>query len=391
MLFAGSGGVGRTTAAAATAVLVARSAKVLLVSSGGLGVPAGPDPVPVGELSVLHVDARAAFERRWPAANLALPPGAAELVTLLEARDRAASGNWDAVLIDGPPLHGLLALGSLPGTVEQVWPEHTRIVHRSAFTDVVGSVQSALASVTELLGRASVRLVVGPSADGVASFRRAMTALSLHGYAVDSVIANRLLPESAGDSAWARSVRAAQEAALAELARLAADPGAEKAPGAGGSGAGASGAGGSGAGGSGAGGSGAGASGAGGSGAGVAVRRAPWLAAEPAGEEALLGLGSAIYRADDPLAPGPAAPVPVLSRSGPEYELSVPAPYVRRSDVRLARSGDELLLTVGDQLRRLALPSVLRRCVAVGASAGDGAVRVRFRPDPALWPREMPR
>ena len=43
LLFAGKGGVGRTTAAAATAVLAARSAKVLLVSSGALGVPAGAE------------------------------------------------------------------------------------------------------------------------------------------------------------------------------------------------------------------------------------------------------------------------------------------------------------------------------------------------------------
>jgi arsenite-transporting ATPase len=343
VLFGGSGGVGRTTAAAATAVLAARSAKVLLVSSGALGVPAGPEPVAVGQLSVLHVDARAGFTRRWGSADLALPPGAAELVTLLEARDQAFGGNWDAVLVDGPPLSSLLALGALPGTVERLWPEHTRIVHRSAFTDVIGSVQSALSSVTSFVAGASVRLVVEASAGGVASFRRAMTALTLYGYAVDSVIANRLLPESVGDSAWARSVRAAQLAALDSLD------------------------------------------------AGVVLRRAPWLAAEPAGEDALLGLGTAIYGADDPLAPGPAAPEPTVSRSGPDYELSVPMPYVRRADVRLARSGDELLLTVGDQLRRLALPSVLRRCVAVGASAGDGVVRVRFRPDPAVWPAEMAR
>jgi arsenite/tail-anchored protein-transporting ATPase len=343
VLVGGGGGVGRTTAAASTAVLAARSAKVLLVSSGVFDLPPGPDPVAVGELSVLHVDVRAAFERRWGPADLALPPGAAELVTLLEARDRALGGNWDAVLLDGPALPALLALGSLPGTVERLWPEHTRIVHRSAFTDMVGSVKSAVESAVLLLAQASVRLVVEPSAAGVASLRKAMTALSLQGYAVDSVIANRMLPASAGDSAWARSVRATQQAALDSLA------------------------------------------------VDVPVRRAPWWADEPAGEEELVALGSAIYGGDDPLAPGPAAPVPTVSRSGEEYELRVPMPYVRRCEVRLGRSGDELLLTVGDQLRRLALPSVLRRCVAVGASAGDGAVRVRFRPDPALWPREMPR
>jgi arsenite-transporting ATPase len=123
----------------------------------------------------------------------------------------------------------------------------------------------------------------------------------------------------------------------------------------------------------------------------VPVRRAPYLPAEPADAAALLALGEAVYGPDDPLAPGPVLPSPAVSRSGSEYELRVPVPYVRRSDVRLARSGDDLVLTVGDQLRRLALPSVLRRCVAVGASAGDGAVRIRFRPDPALWPSELAR
>ena len=345
VLFAGRGGVGRTTAAAATAVLAARSAKVLLVSSGALGVPPGPDPVPVGELQVLHVDVRASFEARWPgaAAELALPPGAAELLTLLEARDRARAGNWDAVVLDGPPLDALLPLRSLAGTVERLWPEHTRVVHRSAFTDVVSSLQAALAVAGDLLAAASVRLVVDPSPAGVDAARAALTALALHGYAVDSVIANRLLPPEAGRSAWAQSVRAGQQDALATLA------------------------------------------------VDVPVRRAPYLALAPVDPAALLALGETVYGPDDPLAPRPTAVEPVVTPTGSGYDLSVPLPYVRRSEVRLARSGDELVVTVGDQLRRLVLPPVLRRCVAIGASAGDGAVRVRFRPDPALWPREEDR
>jgi arsenite-transporting ATPase len=345
VLFAGHGGVGRTTAAAATAVLAARSAKVLLVSSGALGVPPGPDPVPVGDLQVLHVDVRRSFEARWPgsAAEFALPPGAAELLSLLDAREWALAGNWDAVLLDGPPLDALLSLGSLAGTVERLWPEHTRIVHRTAFTDVVGSLQSALALARDLLAACSVRLVVDPSPAGVTAARNAVTALALHGYAVDSVIANRLLPPEAGRSAWARSVREAQQEALATLQ------------------------------------------------VDVPVRRAPYLAAAPVEPAALLALGETVYGPDDPLAPRPVPAEPVVTPAGSGYELSVPLPYVSRSEVRLARSGDELVLTVGGQLRRLPLPPVLRRCIAVGASAGDGAVRVRFRPDPALWPREADR
>jgi arsenite-transporting ATPase len=345
LLFAGQGGVGRTTAAAATAVLAARSAKVLLVSSGALGVPAGAEPVPVGELQVLHVDVRAGFEARWPgsAAELALPPGAADLLRLLAARDRALAGNWDAVLLDGPPLDALLSLGSLAGTLERLWPEHTRVVHRTAFTDVVGSLQAALAAAGDLLAAASVRLVVDPSPAGVEAGRAGLTALALHGYAVDSVIANRVLPPEAGRSAWARSVRAGQDDALAALD------------------------------------------------IDVPVRRAPYLSSVPVEPAALLALGEAVYGPDDPLAPRPAAVEPAVTPAGGGYELTVPLPYARRSEIRLARSGDELVVTVGDQLRRLVLPPVLRRCVAVGASAGGGAVRVRFRPDPALWPREADR
>src|SRR6185369_9014264 len=113
----------------------------------------------------------------------------------------------------------------------------------------------------------------------------------------------------------------------------------------------------------------------------VPVLRSPHLATDPDPE----ALGREIYGPADPIAPVEPAGPPAVTRSGAGYELRVALPFVRRSDVRLARSGDDLVLTVGDQLRRLPLPPVLRRCVAVGATAGDGAVRVRFRPDPDLW------
>jgi arsenite-transporting ATPase len=339
LLFAGTGGVGTTTAALATAALAASSAKVLLVSAGVPSVPPGPSPVGLGALSVLHVDARRRFEERWPAVatEVALPPGLASMLTLLDARDRTRHGDWDAVLVDAPPVEELLSLGELAGSVERVWPARDRIVHRTAFGDAVGTVQTAAAAIRTFLAGASVRLVVAPSAAGVVAARRLSTALALHGYGLDSVIANRVLPAEAGDSAWASQLRAGQEAALAALDL------------------------------------------------GVPVLRVPFLATEPDPES----LGREIYGSADPIAPADVPdPVPV-TRSGPDYELRVALPFVRRSDVRLARSGDDLVVTVGDQLRRLALPPVLRRCVAVGATAGDGAIRVRFRPDPALWPQEV--
>lgn len=373
MLFAGKGGVGRTTVAAATAArAAARGARVLVVSADpahsladAVGVPLGAAPVPVGGFSAMEVDPRHEVERRWPElgpllgqllagldaepADLALPPGTGELAGLLAVRDQVATGGWDAVLVDCAPTGQLLPLLALPealsGQLERLWPAHGRIVRAAAraggLPAVVERLQAALGSVRELLAAASVRLVLTPEAVVVAEARRTLTALALHGYPVDSVIANKVLP--AEDSPWLTGWRAAQQAVLADL-RL-----------------------------------------------DVPVRPAPYLPAEPVGPAALLALGAAAYGADDPLAPAPVLEPPAVRRSGSEWELRVALPHVRRSDVRLARAGDELVLTVGDQRRRLALPSVLRRCVAVGASAGDGAVRVRFRPDPALWPRELAR
>ena len=245
------------------------------------------------------------------------------------------------MLVDGPPVGALLSLAALAGSVQRLWPAHQRIVRRSALADAVSALQSELESVRALLAGASVRLVVSPDRLGVAEGRRTLTALALHGYAVDSVVVNRLLPEDG--SPWLAAARAAQEAALAGLA------------------------------------------------ADVPVRRAAYRPVDPVGPAALEEFGAELYGSADALAAGPMPVAPAVSRSGSDYELRLALPYVRRAEVRLARSGDELVVTVGDQLRRLLLPSVLRRCVAVGASAGDGAVRVRFRPDPALWPRELPR
>ncbi len=48
-------------------------------------------------------------------------------------------------------------------------------------------------------------------------------------------------------------------------------------------------------------------------------------------------------------------------------------------------AGTSSLLDVAGMRRAVSLPSVLRRCEVAGAALRDGALRVAFRPDPALW------
>ena len=397
VLFMGKGGVGKTTAAAATgALLAAGGRKALVVSidpahslADALGVPLGPDPTEVEPgLAAMQVDAQRRFEAGWAgirdwlggllpgagldglaAGELPAPPGAAAVCALLEVRDQVARGPWDAVLVDCAPTAETLRLLALPealaGHRDRIWAAHRRVVRSlppvlgrlagepvgppDDVLEAAGRLRADLAEVRAMLtvpGSSSVRLVLTPEAVVVAEARRTLTTLALHGYAVDSVIANRVFPPEAGDSPWAAAWRSTQAAALAGIV--------ESVP-------------------------------------GLPVRQAGYRTAEPVGVRALLTVAEELYGADDPLAAAPPVESMAVTRDGGDFVLRVALPFVRRSEVRLLRSGDELVLTVGGQRRRVALPSVLLRCVAVGATAGDGAVRVRFRPDPQLWPRGLAR
>src|SRR5439155_8090104 len=106
------------------------------------------------------------------------------------------------------------------------------------------------------------------------------------------------------------------------------------------------------------------------------------------GLDALSELATGIYGATDPFAVvDTPEPLVVEQVSSDEFVLSVALPHADKRQVDLVRKADELVLTVGAHRRVLALPSVLRRCVVDGAALRDGTLRVRFRPDPALWMR----
>ncbi|MYR58767.1 ArsA family ATPase, partial [Streptomyces sp. SID625] len=66
----------------------------------------------------------------------------------------------------------------------------------------------------------------------------------------------------------------------------------------------------------------------------------------------------------------------------------IPLPGARRDELDLVRRGDELVLTAGGFRRIVALPSALRRCTVDGAALREDELRIRFAPDPALWPRD---
>ena len=399
VLVTGKGGVGKTTTAAATAVQAARSGLRTLVMSTDAAHSLG-DALDVDlrtastwrdthevepGLHALAVGAHTGVEADWQvvrdyllgvldamgvdavvADELTALPGVEEVAALAALAHQADSGHWDVVVVDCAPTAETLRLLALPEVLgwhlDRLLPLQRRLLTvlrpaASAATgipapgaEVLGTVRAwrdLLVGVRDLLtsSRASVRLVMTPERVVIAESRRVLTSLSLHGYAVDAVVVNRLLPTpTPGDADPWRTAWAGAQATGLEHVRE--------------------------------------------SFAGIPVLLAPYLAGEPIGPDALTALAEATV-ADDAVAPGLLDDVDVprmrVEADGEDFVLSLPLPLVSAGQVDLARREDDLVLSVGDQRRVVTLPSVLRRCIVQNAAVGNGELRVRFERDEELW------
>src|SRR3954466_4359055 len=254
LLFTGKGGVGKTTSAAATAVRCADAGLRTLVMStdpahslaDAFGVELGTHATQISPgLWGEQLDAQERMEESWgeiqaylmqvfdwagvdaiEAEELAVLPGLDEVFSLSDIKSHAASGQWDVLVVDCAPTAETIRFLSLPDILswymERVFPMSRRlnkvispILSRvsslpAAGDEVFGSAHrfyERLDGVRELLTdptRTSVRLVVNPEKMVIAEARRTYTYLSLFGYRVDAVVANRLLPDDITDPWFAK-------------------------------------------------------------------------------------------------------------------------------------------------------------------------------------------
>ena len=370
LLYAGKGGVGKTTMAAATAVHAARAGvKTLVVSTDGLGDTLGVPITAAGPVEIEpslfaeQVDGHSRPNSTWQslveslevlgldAGSLSGLPGIADVLALLALRDQVRDGPWDLAVVDCAPILRVLALPEVLtrprlGLAQLLAARSTGLGRLGALPDVVGALTRLGEDLTGAIAvlrapSTSVRLVLTPEAGAIADATRTRIALGLHGLSVDAVVANRVVP-AGGDDAWRRSWVASQSAQLAE-AEVAFAP--------------------------------------------MPLWRAPYLPAEPVGLEALSRLADQVFEGVEDLLAFAHYDDWTLECAGDGYDLLVDLPMARATDVDLARCGDELVLTLGSRRRVLLLPSALRRCVVRGARMRGGRLRVHFEPDPALWRR----
>lgn len=384
VLLTGKGGVGKTTLAAGTATLSAREGRRTLVMStdaahsltdayGRTGPPPGDEPFEVEPgLWVHQVDAQRRLERSWgdvsgylhsvldvagvdrlTAEELTVVPGIEEVLALLALREHALE-DWDTIVVDCAPTAETLRLLALPEAVrwylDRIAGPERRLVRAlrpvvaratgmpmpdDAVLDAVELLHTQLLDVHRLLSRpeSTVRLVLTPERVVLAEARRSLTTLSLYGYRVDGVVANRVFP--GGDlGSWVEGWVTAQRDVLAEVEESFAP---------------------------------------------LPVWSAAYAAHEPVGADAVADLARAAYAGSDAFAvPRGDGPVGVHAREG-GAELRIALPFVTGGDVDLGRHGDELVVSVGSYRRLLTLPASLAAMDVSGAGVDGGALRVRFR------------
>ncbi|MEU1461319.1 ArsA-related P-loop ATPase [Streptomyces sp. NPDC005727] len=399
LLITGPGGSGRTTIAAATAQRAAAAGtRTLLLGAdhtdtlgAALGTGTGPAPAEAAEnLTVWRPDAADRFRQdltafqsraanvldllgaaRLDAEEVTPLPGAQELSFLRALRDAALSERYDLLVVDLPPLPQALPLLALPEELRRylrrLLPPERQAAR--ALRPVLGRLAGIpmpaewlyetaarwdmeLAAVEAVLTdrHTSVRLVAEPGPAGADAVRAAGLGLALRGLRTESLVANRVLPDTVPDSwlphpspdhrpstsfAPLLTLLAQQRKALAEWQTE------------------------------------------------HDVHCVPHLGRDPHGTDDLDAL------AVPGVNPAP-APVewPVTDALATDGVLvwHIPLPGAVRDDLDLIRRGDELVVTAGPFRRIVPLPSALRRCTVAGAGLRESELRVRFAPDPALWP-----
>lgn len=396
LLFTGKGGVGKTTTAAATAALAARrGVKTLVLSTDAahsladaLAVPLGLDPTEIEDgFYGQQVDTQHSFERAWrevrtylgevfeaagvdpvEAEELTVLPGADEVLALLAVHEQLTAGLFDLVVVDCGPTAETLRLLALPEALSwymrRIFPMERRVVRslRPVLSRVAGmpmphdrvfeAVERLHAQLTAVRAAltdpaaAAIRLVTTPESVVIAETRRTLTSLSLYGYRVDAVLANRIMPAppratKGWQAGWARTHRQR----LAEIESSFAP---------------------------------------------LPVLQAPYAPAEPVGVAALSDFAETLYDQHDPagLAGLAAVGEPLtVDRTTDGFALSVALPFAAREELELTRRGDDIAVTVGASRRLITLPSALRRCDIEGARLDAGRLIVRFVPNPDLWMR----
>jgi arsenite-transporting ATPase len=382
ILYSGKGGVGKTSLSAATAIRAASLGhRTLVVSTDSahslgdaLDREIGGDPTEIApRLKAIEIDVNRELASHWGtihayltrfmsfrgvdetvAEEIAILPGMEELFSLLRVRAWSDSGEYDVIVIDCAPTGDTVRMLAVPEVLgfyfSRIFPIQRRVVNTVRpvaqrmtdmplpTDDVFGSVKriyeemEGMGPLLQDPKHASIRIVLNPERMVINESQRLYTYLSLFGFPIDAVVANRVLPEEARSSYFDRwfDIQAQHLA----TARAAFDP--------------------------------------------LPFFVAPLFDREMVGVEMLDRFGTRVFGERDPSA--------VLHRDKPieirkergGYVLYVRLPFAEKDRINVWAKGDELSIQVDNQRRHLVLPRTLAGRPVQSAAFEEQRLRVAF-------------
>jgi len=382
ILYSGKGGVGKTSLSAATAVRAAALGRRTLVVStdaahslaDALDQRVGADPTEVlPRLDAVEVDVNRELESHWGvihdylarfiafrgveetvAEELAILPGMEELFSLLRVRTFADSRRWDVIIIDCAPTGDTVRMLAVPEVLgfyfSRIFPIQRTVVRTvrpvaQRVTDLPLPSDAVFGAVKQLYDqmcrmgpmlqdpkRSSIRIVLNPEKMVINESQRLYTYLSLFGFPVDAVVANRVLPEEARSDYFDRwfDIQAAHLA----TARSAFDP--------------------------------------------LPFYSAPLFDREMVGTKMLDEFGRRVFGSADPTAIlHPDKPIEVR-KEGRIYVMYIRLPFAEKERIHVVTRGDDLTVQVDNQRRHIVLPRTLAGRPVVSAAFAEQRLRVAF-------------
>jgi arsenite-transporting ATPase len=366
LLYAGKGGVGKTSVAAATGIVASlRGLKTLVLSldpAHSLSDAFDLDrslmdknrgmPIPIADkLCIQELDVHEEIAKHWGevhryisvllnasgieevlAEELAVLPGMEEIAALLYVNQYAREKTYDLIVLDCAPTAESIRFISLPKTLEWYMRKVFRLERRvmqymrpmakrltdiplpeDAYFESIEVLFKRLQGVDQLLTNpqiTSARLVTNLEKMVLRETQRAFMFFSLHQLSIDAVILNRIfsdLQDAAFPRGWRDSQREYQN-----LARSYFHP--------------------------------------------LPLFEVPYYQREVLGYDRLLELGSRLYGEKNPADVFYAQrPYEFLQENG-AHVIKVHLPFVQRSEIDLSKVGDELIIRLGNFKRNLILP-----------------------------------
>jgi len=382
ILYTGKGGVGKTTIAAATAILSAnRGNRTLVISTDpahslrdAFEEEIGPEPKKLAEnLHAQEIDVYYSVDKYWGqltdyiqslfswmnvddvmAEEFSVFPGMEEVSSFLWIYNHFKENNYDVIIVDSAPTGETLRLLSLPDVAKwwlvKIFPIEKKVlkVVRPAVRvvtnmplpndntyDAIENLFEKLDSIHKIFSDpkvTTIRLVLNLEKMVIKETLRAYTYLSLYGYPVDSMLINRRLPANL-DHPYFKEAKDIQNEYRKEVENLFSP---------------------------------------------LPIFEASLSPKEILGQKALHQFGKDLYKVSDPTKIYyKGKPYEIVKEDG-HYNLLVKLPFIAKDKINLYQVSEDLTIQIENQKKNFFLPKFLAKKNVKKANFEEGFLKITF-------------